>query len=206
MKTTHVSYNNYLYLTLALIGLSGMANSAEQSNDVRCGRLFDYTASASPIMKSTGWYSVNDNVMGGRSLGSFDFTDNALRFKGEINTNGGGFASIRHDIASPLFAKADRLLFSVQTDGRDYSVNIRDQQSAASRISHRASLTTSSSKTFQTVEVLFSDLVPTFRGRIVASQQFIPSDVLSLSIMLSDGIDGQFGLNIAWIDVCHSTQ
>ena len=41
------------------------------------------------------WYSVNDGVMGGRSSGSFQVTDGKLRFSGVLNTNGGGFASIR---------------------------------------------------------------------------------------------------------------
>ena len=41
------------------------------------------------------WRTVNDNVMGGRSIGDFEVDDNKLLFKGRTNTNGGGFSSIR---------------------------------------------------------------------------------------------------------------
>ena len=41
------------------------------------------------------WRTVNDNVMGGRSVGDFEVGDSTLNFKGRTNTNGGGFSSIR---------------------------------------------------------------------------------------------------------------
>lgn len=41
------------------------------------------------------WRMVNDNVMGGRSKGSVTFKGGVLVFSGSINTNGGGFSSVR---------------------------------------------------------------------------------------------------------------
>ena len=41
------------------------------------------------------WRTVNDNVMGGRSVGDFKVGGSTLNFKGRTNTNGGGFSSIR---------------------------------------------------------------------------------------------------------------
>ena len=43
------------------------------------------------------WYAINDGVMGGRSRGTFDIEQGLLVFRGSLNTNGGGFASIRID-------------------------------------------------------------------------------------------------------------
>ena len=41
------------------------------------------------------WQVVNDCVMGGRSESSFVNQNEQLRFSGTLNTNGGGFASLR---------------------------------------------------------------------------------------------------------------
>ena len=44
---------------------------------------------------SRQWVTVNDNVMGGRSIGDFTIKEGKLVFRGSTNTNGGGFSSIR---------------------------------------------------------------------------------------------------------------
>ena len=56
---------------------------------------------------NAGWRVVNDNVMGGRSIGELSFQtpegagmsagagEGSMTFEGYINTNGGGFASVR---------------------------------------------------------------------------------------------------------------
>lgn len=194
------TWHAQVYLSIALLLTSATAGGENQIDKLTCERFLDYTNSPDAI--ATPWYSVNDNVMGGRSLGSFRVVNQSLNFFGSINTNGGGFASIRHELKSNLFNESDRIRLSIQSDGRPYSVNIRDKASSTARIAHRSSIKTAASKEFQTVEVLFSDLVPTFRGRIVKADQFNPNEALSISLMLSDVVDGPFALNIQWIDVC----
>ena len=41
------------------------------------------------------WQVVNDTVMGGRSESRFVYENGLLQFSGRLNTNGGGFASLR---------------------------------------------------------------------------------------------------------------
>ena len=41
------------------------------------------------------WRVVNDAVMGGRSFSQVRIVDHRLTFTGSLNTNGGGFASVR---------------------------------------------------------------------------------------------------------------
>ena len=53
--------------------------------------LADFTADRDEL----SWYVVNDNVMGGRSEGTFTIEQGTLRFAGRTNTDGGGFSSIR---------------------------------------------------------------------------------------------------------------
>lgn len=47
---------------------------------------------------TTGWYSVNDGVMGGRSEGEIEYNETALVFSGATSLeNNGGFSSMRSD-------------------------------------------------------------------------------------------------------------
>jgi len=55
------------------------------------------------------WRVINDGVMGGRSSGGPRFENGVMVFEGRINTNGGGFSSIRLDVEAGLLAQADAL-------------------------------------------------------------------------------------------------
>jgi NADH dehydrogenase [ubiquinone] 1 alpha subcomplex assembly factor 1 len=188
-------------LTAVFIAASGLANSANQPMNLTCERLIDFSNTESN--KTTPWYSVNDSVMGGRSLGAFRIENGTLNFFGSINTNGGGFASIRHPLEANALAGTDRLRIAIQTDGRPYTINLRDRTSEALRVAHQAVIPSSdSSSGLQTVEVLYKDLVPTFRGRRVQTELFNPLEATSLSVMLADQQDGPFMAKIAWIEAC----
>ncbi len=187
-------------LPAVFIAASGLANSANQPMNLTCERLIDFSHTASP--NTTLWYSVNDSVMGGRSLGSFRIENGQLNFFGSINTNGGGFASIRHPLEANALAGTDRLRIAIQTDGRPYTINLRDRTSEARRVAHQALIPSNQSSALQTVEIHYSDLVPTFRGRRVQTEPFNPTEATSIGVMLADQQDGPFVAKIAWIEAC----
>ena len=64
------------------------------------------------------WRVINDNVMGGRSLGNISRTDQFLSFHGALNTNGGGFASIRVAAENMLPSSANGVRIRIRGDGR----------------------------------------------------------------------------------------
>ena len=70
------------------------------------------------------WTAVNDNVMGGRSSGGFAITGGRLVFRGEINTDGGGFASIRTEPQQLDIGSHDGLKLKVRGDGRTYRFRV----------------------------------------------------------------------------------
>ena len=76
----------------------------------------------------TGWRAVNDNVMGGRSQGRVSIGNGFLVFEGAINTNGGGFASIRRPMALGELANAKALVLRVKSDGRSYRLILQGNQ------------------------------------------------------------------------------
>ena len=52
------------------------------------------------------WDVINDGVMGGLSKGHIEQVDDALSFTGTINTNGGGFTSLRRTLPESAMAGA----------------------------------------------------------------------------------------------------
>ena len=75
------------------------------------------------------WRSVNDNVMGGISRGSFTHTkQGTLRLKGSLSLqNGGGFASIRTVPRDMNLGGATGIVVKACGDGRTYRVQLRNE-------------------------------------------------------------------------------
>lgn len=82
------------------------------------------------------WYRLDDGVMGGRSETHHESisSGNALHFTGTINTEGGGFTSIRADFPGlPVGTEAIRIKF--KGDGKTYKVLLSDGPSTGSPFS-----------------------------------------------------------------------
>ena len=66
------------------------------------------------------WQVVNDTVMGGRSRSQYLIQDGLLRFSGLLNTNGGGFASLRSSPLPLQLSEFALVRLRVLGDGRVY--------------------------------------------------------------------------------------
>lgn len=166
-----------------------------------CLRLTDFEIDAENLT----WFIVNDNVMGGRSSGGPSFAETTVIFEGEINTDGGGFSSIRVQLTPGALAGYRYLRLRADTDGRPYKFVFQDGSTTQGRrVSHQAPLVFDSSPgdDWQIAEVDFGELTPRIFGREVESESFRPDLADQLGIMLSDGVDGPFRIEIDWIDIC----
>ena len=202
---------NGLMTTLLSAGLALSMTTAKAygASDTRvpkhlsCQRIIDNTSSEQNTSQDANqWYSVNDNVMGGKSIGTFTEENDHLRFHGNINTNGGGFASIRRDIDASEFQGTDRIRLAIQSDGRAYNVTLQDENNQQQSTSHRAPLSASSNDDYEIVEILFKDLAAFFRGQRIQTAPFDTASAKTIGIILSDSKDGSFNLNLRWIEVC----
>lgn len=147
------------------------------------------------------WKMVNDDVMGGRSIGDATFGDSVMVFAGSINTNGGGFSSVRMDIKSGTLADARRILLRVKPDGRPYRIIIEDEWPNRPRnIVHRRDIEFGPAGEWQVVSVDFDELTPTFHGEPVEAQPLNPERAVRAGIMLNDVEDGPFRLEVDWVD------
>lgn len=171
------------------------------SNDenLDCFRFTDFTSDDDNLT----WQIANDDVMGGRSLGGLSIVDETLIFEGELNTDGGGFASVRVPVAPDLMAAHDRVVLRIRPDDRAYILDLDDNLSSRDpRVSHWGSIETGTPGEWQTVSVSFDDLVPTLFGRRVEDVGFRNDLASGLRLIISDGIDGPFRLEIDWIEFC----
>lgn len=68
------------------------------------------------------WVLINDNVMGGKSAGSFNVKDNYLHFTGMTSLeNNGGFSKIRSENIDYSLDAADEITIRLKGDGRKYT-------------------------------------------------------------------------------------
>jgi len=141
------------------------------------------------------WRVVNDTVMGGRSRGSLDVTPDKLTFTGVTNTNGGGFASIRTVPQKLNLNDASKIAIRLLGDGRTYTFRLASNKL---RISYWLNFQTKNN-TWQEIELPFASFWPNWRGRKLNAPPISSSDITALGIMIYDGQNGPFRLEVDWI-------
>jgi hypothetical protein len=105
------------------------------------------------------WLVVNDDVMGGRSLGGLSFDAGILIFEGEIDTDGGSFSSLRLPLEPQALGACDRIELRARPDDRAYSVTFDDDLASGNRrVSHRALIEFAAPGEWQTISVSFDEL------------------------------------------------
>ncbi|MEO0964054.1 MAG: CIA30 family protein [Planctomycetota bacterium] len=184
------------------------------SPDPAATLLTDFT----DVYDNARWQVVNDNVMGGRSIGNLTFQSAAadadgpvvsrgtLTFEGFINTNGGGFASVRLPLPPDVLVDAAAIRLTLQTDFRNIYLRVDDGRRHAGRnINHRAPLPldeNAAADAWQTVTVPITDLTPAWRGRPVpAAPELAGEHATRLGLMINDTKDGPFRLVVDRIEI-----
>ncbi len=163
-----------------------------------CVTLTDFSES------NEAWRAVNDGVMGGRSEGGPSFTDGSMTFAGEINTNGGGYSSVRALLAPGTLAGATAIRVVGVPDDRTYRLILSDAADGRDRrVSHQADLVFESADETEGVATVSLDSLETsIFGQLVFTEPFEPDLAVELGIQIADGIDGPFELTVGRIDRC----
>ena len=146
-----------------------------------------------------GWYTVDDDVMGGVSNSTVTIIEpSLLSFSGEMSLeNNGGFASVRSDWSPMNLSDADGVLLRVLGDGNQYRLRIRTA-SAGRGVSYNALFQTQP-ENWNYVYVPFEDMVPTYRGFLMDVGELDRANIGSFGFMLSDKQPGEFSLLVDWI-------
>ena len=155
-----------------------------------------------PVMVQP-WRIVNDGVMGGLSQGTRYHEDGYMVFTGVINTNGGGFSSLRAGLRPGPLAGTKGLKLKIRSDGRAYRMTFRTSERWRGRsVSYQASIPKTMQEDWSDVSVSFEDMTTSVFGRTVRAAPFDPSDVREIGIILADGRDGTFRFEVTRMDFC----
>mmetsp|Transcript_24014 Transcript_24014/g.27405 ORF Transcript_24014/g.27405 Transcript_24014/m.27405 type:complete len:221 (+) Transcript_24014:54-716(+) len=157
------------------------------------------------------FYNIDDGIMGGQSFTHIDqlfksttpkdnhesSANKSLFFTGEINTNGGGFASIKSDLENGLPSDAKGLKLKYIGDGKTYKITFSKGQGSGGPFSSSPNwqfdLPTTSGENAAVEEktIYFNEFVPSFGGRKTLSKEemstyhFDNEEMKQIGIMLS---------------------
>lgn len=146
------------------------------------------------------WRAINDNVMGGISLGEMRVEAGVGIFSGELSLeNNGGFASVRREPDPVDLSDATGLALYVRGDGRRYQLRLYTNQLPAGA-AYRAQLQPAAGE-WQHVSLPWSAFEAVFRGRKLAdAAPLAPDDIQQLGLMIADRRAGPFRLEVARIE------
>ena len=157
--------------------------------------------------EKNSWRAVNDGVMGGRSSGRPTFENGRMIFSGETNTTGGGFSSIRIPIERGSLKGVSGLMMRIKSDGRTYKILLRTDAVVRGRqISFQAPIPETKKGDWADVFVPFEKIRASIFGQPIEGVEFIAADATSLGIIIADGKDGSFRLEVDWLEASLNPQ
>ena len=111
----------------------------------------------------SGWYVIDDGVMGGLSKGNFYLNShgNAV-FEGFVSLeNNGGFSSVHYRFEPKNSKGYSKVVIRAKGDGKQYQLRIKTN--ASDPYSYISYFTTTGE--WQTIEVPLSEMYPSYRGK-----------------------------------------
>jgi hypothetical protein len=136
------------------------------------------------------WRIVNDVVMGGKSSSAISAAPGGVVFSGNININGGGFASCRLPIPKSVDLRQGTgiAVTAQKLEGASVRYKLQLKSSGFDVPSWQSDFFVREDGTASTIYVPFSKLLPSWRGRIMG-EQGVPQDKLGemseIGLMLS---------------------
>lgn len=151
------------------------------------------------------WQSINDGVMGGRSVSRlrFDSAGYAV-FEGEVSlANNGGFASVRGSELDLGCVDTVAYALMVCGDGHTYKLNLRTD-TGFDGVTYQAAFTPAPGRWTRSVLPLAA-FEPRFRGRLVLGAPALqPEAVKQMGFLISDKQVGAFRLMVKTIEALAS--
>lgn len=141
------------------------------------------------------WLAVNDNVMGGISMGRLTYDGKSSQFQGELSlVNNGGFSSIKRSI-EPLPKEMNTVELMFIGDGRTYQLRLTTCKDA-SPINYKHEFSTIKGKPQKKIFNL-QDFQAVFRGRLLSeAPELIANDIKHVGFLIADKQTQPFSLNL----------
>ncbi|WP_394971348.1 CIA30 family protein [uncultured Croceitalea sp.] len=145
------------------------------------------------------WSVIDDVVMGGRSTGRFELTnDDCGKFYGEVSIeNNGGFSSVKYDMETIKVAPKNKIRIRLKGDGKTYQFRVK-----ANKKEYYNYITEfKTTGEWQILELLLADLYPTFRGRKLNLPDFNKNTIEELRFLIGNKKEQKFELILESIEM-----
>lgn len=152
--------------------------------------IFDFTKNTN----YAGWSIVNDDVMGGRSVGSFELDESGNGvFSGYISLrNNGGFSSIRYRTNPIDVSDAKTIVMRLKGDNKYYQLRIKSKY----RDRHVYSKEFFLSDEWQDIVIPIRSMEPQFRGQRLRMNNFNHKTIVEFGILIGNKVEEYFSLQI----------
>ncbi len=157
--------------------------------------LFNFTKGAN----MQNWFVVDDSVMGGVSAGKMGVNEEGHgMFQGHVSLdNNGGFSSIRYNAGKTKLQGYCKFVIALKGDGKAYQFRVKTKSSQY--YSYIVSFNTT--KQWQTIEIPFNSMIPSFRGQTLNTANFPGESLEEIGFLIGNKKDEDFKLAIDYISV-----
>ncbi len=140
------------------------------------------------------WKIVDDGVMGGRSSGSFYINKEGFGvFEGYVSLeNNGGFSSLRYNFESKKVETYRKIILRLRGDGKRYQLRVKSNKSDRHAYINYIQTT----KNWQLVEIVLSEMYPTFRGRKLNLPNYPNKNLEEVAFLIGNKVAENFKLEI----------
>lgn len=145
----------------------------------------------------TGWYLMDDVVMGGRSEGQLELSDSGHGvYSGKVSLeNNGGFSSLRFSPGETAVQTYTKCSFRIKGDGKRYQFRIKTN----ARDRHSYIIFFETTGDWETITIPIHEMYPSFRGRRLDMDNY-PGELLSeISFLIGNKKEEQFKLEMDWM-------
>jgi NADH dehydrogenase [ubiquinone] 1 alpha subcomplex assembly factor 1 len=154
---------------------------------------------------ANSWFALNDDVMGGVSVGEVSYTDNSIIFEGAVSTdNNGGFVSLRSPNDSYDLSAYTDMVISYRAIGHSFIMVLTDQPAwYAPRfelevMEENSEWSTASVSLYDFQQYAMTNIGEVETG-VEMSTEYL-SDVLRMELMNTTFESGDFTLEIEYIE------
>lgn len=145
------------------------------------------------------WKVVDDTVMGGKSSGNFQLSEEGHgMFYGSVTTeNNGGFSSVRSEFDKISVTDFTKVVLKLKGDGKNYQFRIK--ASPSDYYSYIKEFSTSGQ--WEEIIIPLSELYPSFRGRKLDFANFSNSSISEIAFLIGNKKKENFELLIDNIEL-----
>lgn len=157
--------------------------------------IFDFTSKSN----IQAWTIVDDVVMGGKSLGTFEVNSDGFGvFKGEVSLkNNGGFSSLRYRSKRININDHSNISVRLRGDGKAYQFRVKSNTD--DYYSYIFNFTTSGE--WEEIIIPLKDMYPSFRGRKLDKPNFSSEYIEEISFLIGNKKEEAFKLLIDKIEL-----